>query len=114
MVIKETGIGSKEVFFADLEHYMSDLGFDRGAWDYKHATYDYKIDDKGNTYYLRIEANVLKGKLEDSHAELKLEEPFIGKHLFPHGIDYDCNMPDSVVQTAKRKLQMLNEKISSH
>lgn len=114
MVIKDTGIGTKEVFFADLEHYMSELGFDRGAWDYKHATYDYKIQDKGNVFYLRIEANVTEGKLEDSHSVLKLDEPYMGKHLFPHGLDYDYPMPDSVVQTAKRKLQMLNEKLSSH
>jgi len=114
MVIKDTGIGTKEVFFADLEHYMSELGFDRGAWDYKHATYDYKIQDKGNVFYLRIEANVAEGKLEDSHSVLKLDEPYMGKHLFPHGLDYDYPMPDSVVQTAKRKLQMLNEKLSSH
>jgi len=114
MVIKDTGVGTKEVFFADLEHYMSELGFDRGAWDYKHATYDYKIQDKGNVFYLRIEANVAEGKLEDSHSVLKLDEPYMGKHLFPHGLDYDYPMPDSVVQTAKRKLQMLNEKLSSH
>jgi hypothetical protein len=114
MVIKDTGVGTKEVFFADLEHYMSDLGFDRGAWDYKHATYDYKIQDKNGVFYLRIEANVTEGKLEDTHAVLKLEDPYMGKHLFPHGLDYDYPMPDSVVQTAKRKLQMLNEKLSSH
>ena len=114
MVIKDTGIGSKEVFFADLEHYMHDLGFDRGAWDYRHATYDYKIEDKGNVYYLRVEANVTEGKLEDSHAVLKLEDPYMGKHLFPHGLDYDSPIPDAVLKTAKNKLQMLSEKISSH
>lgn len=114
MVIKDTGIGTKEVFFADLEHYMSELGFDRGAWDYNHATYDYKIQDKGNVFYLRIQANVTEGKLEDSHAVLKLEDPYMGKHLFPHGLDYDFPIPDAVVQTAKRKLQVLNEKLSSH
>lgn len=114
MVIKETGIGNKEVMLADLDHYMSDLGFVRGAWDYHHATYDYELKDKGNVYYLRIEANVTEGKLEDSHAVLKLEEPYMGKHLFPHGLDYDSPIPDSVVQIAKRKLQVLNEKLSNY
>lgn len=114
MVIKDTGVGTKEVFFADLEHYMRELGFDRGSWDYKHATYDYKIQDKGNVFYLRLEANVTEGKLEDSHAVLKLEDPYMGKHLFPHGLDYDYPIPDSVIKSAKLKLQMLNEKLSSH
>ncbi|MEJ8545417.1 YugN family protein [Brevibacillus borstelensis] len=114
MVIKDTGIGNKEVMLADLDHYMSDLGFVRGAWDYKHATYDYQLKDKGNVYYLRIEANAIEGKLEDSHAVLKLDDPYMGKHLFPHGLDYDFPIPDSVVQTAKRKLQVLNEKLSAY
>jgi hypothetical protein len=114
MVIKETGIGNKEVLLADLDHYMEELGFIRWAWDYNHATYDYKIEDKGNVFYLRIQANVIEGKLEDPHTLLKLEEPYMGKHLFPHGLDYDYPVPDSVVQTAKRKLQVLNEKLSAH
>ncbi|WP_400163977.1 YugN family protein [Brevibacillus sp. TJ4] len=114
MVIKDTGIGNAEVFFADLEHYMGDLGFYRGAWDYGHATYDYKIEDKGSVYYLRVEANVTEGKLEDTHATLKLEEPYMGRHLFPHGFDYDSPIPESVLKTAKSKLQLLSEKLSSH
>jgi len=114
MVIKETGIGNKEVFLADLDHLMSDLGFVRWAWDYNHATYDFKIQDKENTYFLRVEANVVQGKLEDPHTLLKLEEPYMGKHLFPHGLDYDASIPDNVMQTAKRKLQLLADKLASH
>jgi hypothetical protein len=38
----------------------------------------------------------------------------MGKHLFPHGLDYDSPIPDAVLKTAKNKLQMLSEKLSSH
>jgi hypothetical protein len=111
MVIKETGIGSKEVFLSDLDHIMKELGFIRWAWDYNHATYDCKFDDKGSTYYLRVQANAVEGKLEDPHTLLQLEEPYMGKQVFPHGLDYDAPVPDPVVQAAKRKLQILSDKL---
>jgi hypothetical protein len=111
MVIKETGIGGKEGFLSDLDHIMSELGFVRWAWDYNHATYDCKFEDKGSSYFLRIQANAVAGKLEDPHALLQLEEPYMGKHLFPHGLDYDTPVPDSVQQAAKRKLQILGDKL---
>ncbi len=113
MVIKETGIGNKEVHLAELDHVMDELGFVRWAWDYNHATYDFKFDDKGTIYYLRVQANAIQGKLEDPHALLKLEEPFMGKHLFPHGLDYDAPIPDAVLESAKRKLSQLKDKLSS-
>ncbi|GAA4710098.1 YugN family protein [Brevibacillus fulvus] len=113
MVIKDTGIAAKQVLLADLDHYTSEAGFVRWAWDYNHATYDLKLEDKGSVYYLRIQANVVEGKIEDPHTLLELEEPYMGKHLFPHGLDYDSPVPDNVLQTAKRKLQLLNEKLAA-
>ncbi len=113
MVIKDTGLNGKEAFLSDLDHCMGELGFDRGAWDYHHATYDYKFIDKATTYYLRIQAKAIEGRVEDSHAMMQLEEPFMGKHLFPHGIDYDAAIPDSVLKTATKKLEMLKEKLAS-
>jgi len=114
MVIKETGIGGTEITLAELDHVMDELGFVRWAWDYNHATYDLKLVDKGNTYYLRVQANVVEGGLEDPDTLLKLEEPFLGKHLFPHGLDYDAAMPDSVTDNAKRKLSSLKDKLNAH
>ncbi len=114
MVIKDTGIGGKEVHLGELDHIMDELGFIRWAWDYNHATYDYKLEDKGIVFYLRVQANAVHGKLEDPHALLKLEEPFMGKQTFPHGLDYDYPVPATVVDSAKRKISMLKEKLSNH
>ncbi|WP_139489415.1 YugN family protein [Brevibacillus dissolubilis] len=114
MLIKDTGIGNLEGTLADLDHAFDAIGFYRGAWDYAHATYDFKIVDKGQAYYLRIQGHAIEGKLEDPDAILKLEEPFLGKHLFPHGLDYDAPMPDPVLNIAKQKLAALKEKLSSH
>lgn len=112
MVIKETGIGGQELLLADLDHIMKDLGFVRWAWDYHHATYDFKIEEKGSAYFLRVPANAVKGYLEDPHCELALDEPFIGKQVFPHGLDYDDPIPNGVLEAAKRKLAAVKDKIS--
>lgn len=113
MVIQDTGIKDMEISLADLDDVMGSIGFVRWAWDYNHATYDFKIVDKSGTYFLRITADAVEGALEDPEAVLKLDEPFIGKHLFPHGLDYEADMPAAVVDTAKRKVQMLKEKLES-
>ncbi|MGE5702704.1 MAG: YugN family protein [Clostridia bacterium] len=114
MVIKETGLNGKEALLVDMDTYMHDLGFVRWAWDYQHATYDYKLVEKGTTYYLRIQANAVEGRLEESHALLRLDEPFMGKHIFPHGVDYDAPIPDNVLKNARAKLQALGEKLANH
>ncbi len=111
MVIKETGIGGKEAFLSDLDHVMNELGFLRWAWDYNHATYDCKFEDKTGAFYLRIEANAVKGKLEDPHTLLKLDDPYMGKGTFPHGLEYETPVPDQIQQAAKRKLQILADKL---
>ncbi|MGC5327056.1 YugN family protein [Brevibacillus sp. SYSU BS000544] len=111
MVIKDTGIGGKESHLGELDHIMDELGFVRWAWDYNHATYDFKIEDKGSVFYLRVQADAVKGKLEDPHTLLKLEDPFMGKATFPHGLDYDAQVPPAVVETAKRKLGQLKDKL---
>ncbi len=112
MLLKETGIGGHQGTLADLDIAMNSSGFTRFAWDYAHATYDYKLKDRDTTYYLRIQAHCVEGKMEDPDTVLKLDEPFIGKHLFPHGIDYDCPMPDGVLNNAKQVLQGLKDKLA--
>ncbi|MFM1653002.1 YugN family protein [Brevibacillus sp. B_LB10_24] len=114
MLLKDTGIGNKELILAELDEIMNGLGFIRWAWDYNHATYDYKMDDRSNTYYLRVPADVVEGGLEDPHTLLKTDEPFIGKHLFPHGLDYDAEVPKAILDSANRKLSQLKEKLSSY
>lgn len=113
MKITETGISGKEAFLSDLDHVMEEVGFTRHAWDYNHATYDLKLQDKSAVYYVRVQANVVKGKLENPHTLLKLEEPYVGKAVFPHGVEYESPVPANVLQTGKTKLQLLNDKLSS-
>jgi hypothetical protein len=90
------------------------LGFVRWQWEYYRATYDLKLEDKANgaEYYLRVNARVTSGKLESPDAELVLEDAYIGKATFPHGLDYESQVPESIAQTAKQKLAELKKSLA--
>lgn len=96
-----------------LDHILLDAGFVRWAWDFDHATYDFKYEDRAtkSTYYLRIQGEVVEGEDMDHDTILQLEEPHIGKHLFPHGIDYDATIPSSIQDAAKKKLTDVKAKL---
>ncbi|UFJ42961.1 YugN-like family protein [Brevibacillus humidisoli] len=114
MVIADTGIANAEIHLAELDHMMKELGFVRWAWDYQHATYDFKIEEKEDVYFVRVQADATEGALEDPDTLLKLGEPYIGKHLFPHGLDYEAPVPDKVMTAAKQALSRLKQKLSAH
>ena len=96
-----------------LDHILLDAGFVRCAWDFDHATYDLKYEDKATKteYYLRIQGHVVEGDDMDHDTILQLEEPHIGKHLFPHGIDYEAKIPASILDAAKKKLAEAKAKL---
>jgi hypothetical protein len=115
MKIEGTGLEGKQLTLLDLDHVMEQVGFVRWAWDYKRATYDYKYEDKksGETFYLRVPAIALKGEIQDEGNESILEvgEPYIGRHTYPHGMDYEYNFPSTILDNAKRKLTSLSQLI---
>lgn len=116
MIIEGTGLEGKEITLEQLDEIASELGFVRWSWDYKRATYDYKYEDQksGHTFYLRVPVVCLKGEIEDEPNEslLQFHEPYIGRHLHPHGFDYDFNFPSTVLDNAKRKLKNLTDQLA--
>jgi hypothetical protein len=117
MKIEGTGLEGKEVSLVDLDHVMEELGFVRWAWDYKRATFDFKYEDKksGNTFYLRVPSVVVKGSIEevgkDNESLIQIHEPYIGKHIYPHGFDYEFDFPATILDHAKKKLEALNNSL---
>jgi hypothetical protein len=103
-----------EANITELNHVMNQAGFDCWAWDYDHATYDYKYEDKksNHTYYLRVVAHAVQGRLDDNDTTVRLGEAHIGKHLFPHGLDYEAVIPKAIVEAAKQKLNSVKEKLA--
>lgn len=97
-----------------LDQVLKEAGFvNDGAWDYDHITYDYKYEDHATkaVYFLRVRGEVAEGGQLDQDAILQLEEPHIGKHLFPHGIDYDADIPAKIQESAKKKLSDIKAKL---
>ncbi|HSH25482.1 MAG TPA: YugN family protein [Massilibacterium sp.] len=110
-----TGIDNKELLFGELEEIMEDAGFTRGGhWDYERVTYDYKYEDtsNGDVYYLRVPGVAVRGEIEQLSAKVKLMTPYLGKHYYPHGVEYDEEFPESLVNSCKKVLSELNEHLS--
>lgn len=117
MKIEGTGIEGKEYLLEDLDLNMTALGFVRWAWDYNRATYDYKYEDQksGETIYLRVPCIAVKGEIEDgpNDSVLQIQTPYIGRHTYPHGLDFEYDFPNYVLENVKRKLEQLNERLEA-
>src|SRR5690625_1669533 len=84
---------------------MGDNGFILAeSWDYERVTYDYKIasNEKNVTYYIRIQGYALEGDVDKGDALIKIITPLLGKHYYPHGVEYgeDENFPKNLVSRA--------------
>jgi hypothetical protein len=108
------GFEGKVVEFSLLEHIMDSIRFVRaGQWDYERITYDFKFEDMttGSVYYLRVPCAAVEGVVEQPHAQIKLGSAYVGKHYYPHGVEYDEEFPSNIVNTCKQKLNQLYEEI---
>ncbi|RKD25515.1 hypothetical protein BEP19_00790 [Ammoniphilus oxalaticus] len=114
-MLLEMSFSELKINLAHLDHVLKNAGFISDAtWDYDHATYDFKYDDRTTNavYYLRIRGHVVDGGDLHPEAILQLEEPHIGKHLFPHGIDYQAEIPAAILEAAKKKLSDVKAKLA--
>jgi hypothetical protein len=114
IMIIQSDLAGKEINLGQLNEVMDEVNFARWAWDYDHATYDYKYEDAKNetVYYLRVKAHVIEGEVEDEESLVRLEDVHIGKHLFPHGIDYEVEIPKHIVEDATKRLKTIKEKLN--
>ena len=94
-----------------MDEAMDKAGFIRWQWEYYRATYDHKITDplgSGN-YFLRINARVTEGKLENPYSILQLTDTYIGIETFPHGLDYEVNIPEQVMKVAQDRISQIKQ-----
>lgn len=110
----------KLVPFHAFEHLMTKVGFYRGGpWDWDRATYDFKFENQqdGSIYYLRFPVVTEEGEIEKYDTVVKLHTPYVGKHYYPHGIEYEDDFPEFVVQTCEDKLnetkRLLNDYLNA-
>lgn len=114
MIIENAGIKGLKSDLAHLDTVSTKLGFVRWQWEYYRATYDLKIEHKPtqSDYFLRVNARTVEGKLESPFAILALEDVYIGRATFPHGLDYESPIPDPILKTAAQKLAELKNELS--
>ncbi|TCZ79444.1 hypothetical protein E0485_06180 [Paenibacillus albiflavus] len=114
MIIEATSLKGLKSELSYLDEITSELGFVRWQWEYYRATYDLKIEDKSTNadYYLRVNTRVESGKLESPYAVLYIEDTYIGKSSFPHGLDYNTPIPAQVLKIADQKLAELQRMLT--
>lgn len=114
MRIENTGIENEVVELSRLTDIMEDLGFVlAGQWDYERVTFDRKFENKGDVYYLRVQGFAVEGDVGGAHAMIKLMTPLLGKHYYPHGVEYGEGetFPANVVSTSKSLLVQSKERM---
>ena len=116
MKLENTGIDNKVIDIVPLNHIMGKHAFILGEhWDYERVTYDYKINsqEKNVTYYIRIQGEAIEGDVDKKDAVIKLKTPLLGKHYYPHGIEYgeDENFPKNLIERANKLVIGVNEEL---
>jgi hypothetical protein len=116
MKLEGTGIEGAIVDLQPLDHLMSKAGLVRASgWDYERVTYDYKMatNVKNETFYLRIQGYAVEGDVDRRNAVIKLLTPLLGKHYYPHGVEYGEgeDFPDNIVQKSKQILARVKEQL---
>ncbi|MCZ0754222.1 YugN family protein [Anoxybacillus sp. J5B_2022] len=112
MKFENTGIENQTAELSRLDELMTSLGFVRaGQWDYERVTYDRKFEVKGDVYYLRVQGYAIEGEVDTRYAVIKLLTPLLGKHYYPHGVEYGEgeNFPSSLVSQCQSILAQVKE-----
>ncbi len=104
MRLENTGIDDMQIDIKPLSHVLGLHAFISGeSWDYERITYDYKIgsNEKNVSYYIRIQAVAIEGDIDRGDAVVKILTPLLGKHYYPHGIEYgEENFTSNLIERA--------------
>src|SRR5690554_7099281 len=111
MIIENTGIKGLQSELGHLDEAATAVGFFRWQWEYYRATYDMKLIDNTDEYFLRFNARVTEGKMESKQAVLCMEDAYIGRATFHHGLDYNSEVPKSIMDLAGKKLALLKDQL---
>ncbi|MCR6095917.1 hypothetical protein HXA34_12905 [Salipaludibacillus agaradhaerens] len=114
MKFQDTGLDGLLIEFQSLEEIMESAGF-AYQYDYERATFDYKIIDQvhNDVYYFRIPSHVEEGEIPSPHSMIRLMTPYVGKHYYPHGVEYDEDFPQFVTDKCQKKIQGILDKVKN-
>ncbi|WP_442599370.1 YugN family protein [Neobacillus sp. D3-1R] len=107
MRFENTSIEAIKADLNRIDEVMSDFGLVReGQWDYERVTYDRKFELKEGVFYLRVMGHAVEGDVGTHKATIQLMKPLLGKHYYPHGVEYGEgeNFPKALVSQCEKIL----------
>ena len=116
MRFENTGIESFTGDLNRLDEVMAEHGLIRAEqWDYERVSYDRKFELKESTYYLRVQGYATEGDVGAHRAEIKLLTPILGKHYYPHGLEYGEgeHFPPTLVKQCEKILQDVQKEVAA-
>lgn len=114
MKLENTGYENVKIDLNRLDEIMFEHGLIRAEqWDYDRVSYDRKFELKEGTFYLRVFGYAVEGDVGAHDATIQLMTPLLGKHYYPHGVEYGEgeNFPSSLVAQCKKILEDAKEEI---
>jgi hypothetical protein len=114
MRFENTGYESIKADLNLLDEVMNEFGLVRaGQWDYERVTYDRKFELKEGVFYLRVFGHAVEGDVGADKAVIQLMKPLLGKHYYPHGVEYGEgeSFPKSLVTQCEKILADIKTEI---
>ncbi len=108
MYLDKFDFKDKEMTFGSALHVFEQNGFIHAEqWDYERVTFDYKMLDKTDnaTYYLRVQAVAVDGDIPKDSTRIRFLTPILGRHYYPHGVEYDEDFKEKIVNKCNEKLE---------
>ena len=116
MYFENTGLENLTADVNRLDEVMEEHGLVRAEqWDYERASYDRKFELKEGIFYLRIQGYTIEGDIGAHRATLQLLKPTLGKHYYPHGMEYgeDELFPSSLVKQCESILRAVSSDVQA-
>lgn len=116
MYFENTGIENTVIDLNILDDLMKKHGLVRaGQWDYERVTYDKKYIIKEGTFYLRVFGFTKNGDVGAHDADITLLKPVIGKHYYPHGVEYGENevFPKHLLKSSEQTLAAVKTELAA-
>lgn len=67
---------------------------------------------KNVTYYIRIQGYAIEGDVDRGDAVIKLMTPLLGKHYYPHGIEYgEEEFSENLIERANKLITKAKEEL---
>ncbi|WP_335870482.1 YugN family protein [Bacillus sp. 2205SS5-2] len=115
MKFENTGIETLKADMNRLDEIMRSHGLLReGQWDYERVTYDRKFEIKEGTFYFRVQGHTVEGDVGAHEASIQLMTPLLGKHYYPHGVEYGENehFPQHLQKSCQQLIDAVVKEVS--